>query len=274
MKKIIFSALLMAFSVAAFAQDQTVRAFSHRGGRMEFDENTTVAFEASREAGYTGYETDIRMTKDGVLIICHDHTLDRTTTGTGVLEEKTWAEIKQYKTKGGNEIMTLDQFMDFVKTLKPEGMYIEFELKSKPVELYPQERLEEFCEKLYKTVMSYYPEGAQYLFTSSDYRGLRYLMNKYNAETLMISSDPVNDKTIAMAKALGITRIGCKMPGTSKQMVEKAKKEGLTVSLWPTHKIEDFVLGCYLGAEYLCTDIPIETMKTMSEKFPWIKVVY
>ncbi len=274
MKKIIFAALLAAFSVTAFAQNQTVRAFSHRGGRMEFDENTIVAFEASREAGYTGYETDIRMTKDGVLIICHDHTLERTTKGTGGLEEKTWAEIKQYKTKGGNDIMTLDQFMDFVKTLKPDGMYIEFELKSKPVELYPQERLEEFCDKLYNTVMSYYPEGAQYLFTSSDYRGLRYLMSKYNAETLMISSDPVNDKTIAMAKALGITRIGCKMPGTSKQMVEKAKKEGLTVSLWPTHKIEDFIYGCYLGAEYLCTDIPIETMKTMSEKLPWIKVVY
>ena len=73
---------------------------------------------------------------------------------------------------------------------------------------------------------------------------------------------------------MGIKRIGATTDGTSRKMVEKAHKEGMIVSLWPTHKIEDFVLACYLGADYLCTDIPIETMKTMSEKFPWIKVIY
>ncbi len=274
MKKFFLTLLWISLSVPVFAQSQTVRAFSHRGGRMEHDENTISAFEASREAGYNGYETDIRMTKDGHLILCHDHTLERTTNGTGILEEKTLKELMALDTKKGNKMMTLDEFMDFLKTCREDGMYIEFELKTKPVELYPQERLEAFCDKLYKTVMTFKPEGATYLFTSSDYRGLRYLMEKYDAECLMISSMPVNDTTIEMAKALGITRIGCRMPGTSKEMVEKAHKEGLTVSLWPSKTIESFVLGCYLGADFLCTDIPIETKKTMEEKFPWINIIY
>ncbi len=266
---------LACMAVSAIAQSQTVRAFSHRGGRLENDENTIAAFEASREAGYNGYETDIRMTKDGHLILCHDHTLERTTNGCGVLEEKTLKELMALDTKKGNKMMTLDEFMDFLKTCRQDGMYVEFELKTKPEELYPQERLEEYCDKLYRTVMEWKPEGATFLFTSSDYRGLRYLMGRYeDVECLMISSDPVNEKTIAMAKALGITRIGCKMPGTSKQMVDKAHEEGLTVSLWPTKKIENFILGCYLGADFLCTDIPIETKNTMEEKFPWINVIY
>ena len=274
MKKFAIVAGLVFICVSAVAQTQTVRAFSHRGGRMEFDENTLSAFEASRDAGYNGFETDIRMTSDGYLVINHDHTLERTTNGEGILEEKTLAELKALKTKGGHELMTLDELMAFLATCRQDGLYVEFELKTKPVGLYPQERLEEYCDKLYRTVMKNKPSNATYLFTSGDYRGLRYLMSKYGAECLMITGDPLNDATIAMAKALGIQRIGATMPGTSRAMVEKAHRDGFIVSLWPTNKIEDFVLGCYLGADYLCTDIPIETQRTMRLKFPWIHVVY
>ncbi len=275
MKKFAISLILASMAFTSMAQSQTVRAFSHRGGRLEHDENTIIAFEASRDAGYNGYETDIRMTKDGHLVICHDHTLERTTNGTGVLEEKTLKELKALETKGGNRMMTLEEFMDFLKTCLQEGMYVEFELKTKPVELYPQERLEEYCDKLYKTVMKGKKDGATFLFTSSDYRGLRYLMSRYeDAECLMISSEPVGPTTIATAKALGITRIGCRMDGTSKKMVQKAHEEGLTVSLWPSKTVESFILGCYLGADFLCTDVPIETKKTLDEKLPWLNVIY
>ena len=120
MKKtvILCLAALLFVGADAFAQYQTVRAFSHRGGRMENDENTLSAFQKSHEIGYTGFETDIRMTKDGVLIITHDQTLERTTNGTGIVEEKTWEEIHSYDTKGGHKILTLDELMDFFKDKK------------------------------------------------------------------------------------------------------------------------------------------------------------
>ena len=120
MKRILFLCLaaLSLVGMDAFAQYQTVRAFSHRGGRLENDENTLSAFQKSYEIGYTGFETDIRMTKDGVLIITHDQTLERTTNGTGIVEEKTWEEIHSYDTKGGHKILTLDELMDFFKDKK------------------------------------------------------------------------------------------------------------------------------------------------------------
>ena len=50
MKKILLSiALIFAAAVTVGAQNQVVRAFSHRGGRMEYDENTLSAFEAERD---------------------------------------------------------------------------------------------------------------------------------------------------------------------------------------------------------------------------------
>src|SRR5690554_2441617 len=51
------------------AQDKVVQLFSHRGGAHEQDENTLEAFKASYEKGLRGFETDVRISKDGIFII-------------------------------------------------------------------------------------------------------------------------------------------------------------------------------------------------------------
>ncbi len=255
-----------------FAQNQEIRLFSHRGGRMEHDENTIQAFQASYEAGYHGFETDVRMTKDGELVIMHDSTLERTSNGKGKVEEQTAEEIRRLKTKKGNDILFLDDLLDFLRD-KP-GLYVEFEMKTDPT-LYPEERLNEFCDKIYKAVTEKRPADADYLFTSFDYRGLRYLQSKHKGvDMLLISGKPCNDETIALCKAHGIKRLGVTMNGTSRESVRKAHKEGLIVSLWPGHTVDDFVLGAYLGCDYMCTDIPVSLKKWITEKTPWLKVKY
>lgn len=273
-KTLILVASFLLVAIGAFAQNQTVRFFSHRGGRQEFDENTISAFEASYKAGYRGYETDIRMTKDGQLVILHDSDLKRTTDMVGRVEEMTAADIRNATTKGGHKVMFLDELMDWLDS-KGDVTYVEFELKTNPTELYPEERLREYCEKLYTRVMKNKPANALYLFTSGDYRGLRYLQQAHpDAQMLLITGKPCNDETIALCKALGITRLGATMDGTSRKAVKKAHEAGLTVSLWPGNSLDDAVLGSYLGADFLCTDVPVAVKKGMSKYFPWIKAVY
>ena len=268
-----FSLLLAMATMDGVAQEQQIRCFSHRGGRMEHDENTMEAFQASYKAGYRGFEVDIRMTSDGELVVTHDSTLDRTTNGTGTVEKTTAADIRKLRTKKGNKLIFIDELLDFLKNI--EGLYVEFELKTSPKDLYPEARLQEYCDKLYKAVMAARPADAEYVFTSSDYRGLRYLQQKYpGVDLLMISSKPCNDETIDLALALGITRIGCTMDGTSRKAVKKAHEKGLTVSLWPGYTTDDFMLGAYLGADFMCTDIPIQLKKFHAEKAPWLKVKY
>ena len=268
-----FSLLLAMATMDGVAQEQQIRCFSHRGGRMEHDENTMEAFQASYKAGYRGFEVDIRMTSDGELVVTHDSTLDRTTNGTGTVEKTTAADIRKLRTKKGNKLIFIDELLAFLKDI--DGLYVEFELKTSPKELYPEARLQEYCDKLYNAVMASRPADAEYVFTSSDYRGLRYLQQKYpGVDLLMISSKPCNDETIDLALALGITRIGCTMDGTSRKAVKKAHEKGLTVSLWPGYTPEDFMLGAYLGADFMCTDIPVQVKKFLAEKAPWIKVKY
>jgi len=273
MKTTLITAFLLLSSILS-AQEQTVRVFSHRGGRMEFDENTISAFENSYQSGYRGYETDVRMTKDGELVILHDADLTRTTDKTGRVEEMTAEQIKQAHTKMGNKVMFLNELMDWLNS-KGDVTYVEFELKTKPTELYPQERLNEYCEKLYKTVMDNKPEGATYLFTSGDYRGLRYLQQAHpDAQLLLITSKPCCQESIDLCKAMGIFRLGATINGTCRDAVRKAHENGIIVSLWPGKSPEDAVLGAYLGADFLCTDVPVAVKKEFTEKFPWIKAVY
>ena len=273
MKRIVVATVSLLLCSAAFAQNQTIRVFSHRGGRMEHDENTMQAFQASAQAGYRGFETDIRMTRDGKLIITHDSTLERTTNGCGNVEEKTWDEIRALYTKQGNKMLTLDELLDFLRPLK--GLYVEFELKTQPQKYYPDPVLREFCEKLYAAVMAAKPADAEFVFTSSDYRGLRYLQQMHpGVDLLLITAKPLCRETIDLCKAMGINRIGAVMEGSSRESVAEAHKQGITVSLWPGHSVNDFVLGAYLGADFMCTDIPLEVKKFASEKTPWLNVIY
>lgn len=82
--------------------------------------------------------------------------------------------------------------------------------------------------------MAIKPADAVFVFTSGDYRGLRYLQAKHpGVDLLLITSKPCCDETIDLCKAMGITRMGATMDGTSRKAVKKAHKEGLIVSLWP-----------------------------------------
>lgn len=271
--KLAIFAVALFSTTAIYAQKQEIRVFSHRGGRMEFDENTMAAFQASYDAGYRGFEVDIRLTKDGEMVITHDHTLERTTNGKGIVEEKTADELRALQTKKGGKLAFLPELLEWLKD--KEGLYVEFEMKTKPVNLYPEERLKAYCDQIYAMVMKDKPADADYVFTSSDYRGLRYLQQKYpGVQLLMITGKPLNEWTINLAKSLGINRIGAKMPGTTRDAVKKAHKAGLIVSLWPGYTTADFVLGAYLGADYMCTDIPLQVKKFATENTPWLNVKY
>lgn len=68
---------------------------AHRGGAGLWPENTIHAFEGARSLGVDIIETDVRSTKDGVLVVLHDGTLERTTDGAGRVGDMTLGELKK-----------------------------------------------------------------------------------------------------------------------------------------------------------------------------------
>lgn len=262
--------LIIAVMLAAsYAQAQEKGlVFAHRGGAREFDENTLAAFKGSYEKGLRGFETDVRMTRDGVLVILHDDAVQRTFNGTGRVEEMTADELRQLKTKKtGQPFLFLDDVLNYFMD-KP-GVYLEFEMKTGDAKAYPDARLEEYCQKVYDAVMAKHPKGSIYVFTSFDKRPLKIIKRLHpEADLMLISGGPCGDDIVRQAQELGVKRIGCRIEGTSRTAVRAAQKAGLKVTGWPGTSLEDYLLGLGLGLDAICTDIPvaIHTWKTENLK--------
>ena len=68
---------------------------AHRGTSARFPENTAAAFDDARSLGVDAIEFDLRVSRDGVAVVIHDPTVDRTTDGAGAVESLTLAELKR-----------------------------------------------------------------------------------------------------------------------------------------------------------------------------------
>jgi len=68
---------------------------AHRGTSAHFPENTAAAFDHAVSLGVDAIEFDLRVSRDGAVVVIHDPTVDRTTNGTGAVAELTLAELRQ-----------------------------------------------------------------------------------------------------------------------------------------------------------------------------------
>src|SRR5688572_3877757 len=104
---------------------QPFHIIAHRGASGYAPENTMAAFRRAVEMGATEVETDVGFTSDGRLLLLHDDTLDRTTSGRGKPEDFTWAELQELDAGSwhdprlswdrdyrGERLICLDQLLD------------------------------------------------------------------------------------------------------------------------------------------------------------------
>ena len=110
---------------------------AHRGWSSKYPENTMEAYRAALDAGVDQLETDVRVSKDGELVLIHDATLDRTTNGTGKVCDYTLQELRQLDAGSwkdaefaGCRIPTLREFFELVKD--HPTMTLDVELKEYP----------------------------------------------------------------------------------------------------------------------------------------------
>ncbi|HSN10817.1 MAG TPA: glycerophosphodiester phosphodiesterase [Propionibacteriaceae bacterium] len=113
--------------------------WAHRGASAKAPENTLAAFRLAHELGADGVELDVQLTSDGQVVVIHDETLDRTTTGKGQVALRTLAELRDLDASyglqdyAGERIPVLEEVLEL---LGPTGMTVNIELKNS-VEAYP-----------------------------------------------------------------------------------------------------------------------------------------
>lgn len=77
------------------AGDHKPLVLAHQGGEGEWPSNTRLGFEESVRRGADILDTDVHLTRDGVLVMIHDTTVDRTTDGTGAVASLSLAELEK-----------------------------------------------------------------------------------------------------------------------------------------------------------------------------------
>ena len=91
------------------------RAFAHRGwhvGELAGMENSRSSFRRAVAEGYRYIETDVHATSDGVVVMHHDATLDRTTDGRGAIAELPWSLVRGAQVGGREPICRLDELLE------------------------------------------------------------------------------------------------------------------------------------------------------------------
>lgn len=102
-------------------------AFAHRGGTEDLPENTIPAFRHAVDLGYQYLETDVQLTRDGVLVAFHDNDLFRTCGVKGRINEMSWNEVSQARVGGKEPIPLLAELLEEF----PEA-FINIDSKSDP----------------------------------------------------------------------------------------------------------------------------------------------
>jgi glycerophosphoryl diester phosphodiesterase len=99
-----------------------VLAFAHRGGARHPDlvglENTRAAFAHAVALGYSYLETDVHVTRDGVLVAFHDALLERVTDGVGTLEDLDSADLARVRVGGREPVPTLAELVTSFPTAR------------------------------------------------------------------------------------------------------------------------------------------------------------
>ena len=238
------------------------KIISHRGANRRAPQNTIPAFENSIKIGVDGFETDIHLTKDGVPVVCHNYTIDETSTGQGEIRNMTLEELRQYdfgsyfhEKYAGTKLPTLEEFLALCETADIEIMNIEI----KPP-------LDGNMEIVKKTLDAVKAHGL------SD----RLLISSFDANVLVECKkvDP-NCKTgllycpkqkefytkllfgyVKVAKEIKADYFHPHFSSVNKRFVRRLHAIGVKVNVWTVNdeKVAKYLLKC--GVDGLITDLP------------------
>ena len=213
-----------------------VRTVGHRGAQADAPENTMAAFRAALAAGVDEIEFDVQLTRDGVPVVLHDATLDRTTDGHGLLRDRTWPEVEPLDAgswsspeHAGERVPSLDQLCAWVAD-KPLDLSLELKQPAPGEGLARDERL----VLVVLAVLRAHGLVGRTVIHSFDHPSIaRVLLLEPQAATALLYSGPVFAEYVESAITVpGIIGLHVRWLWVSRELCAAAHARGLYVHAW------------------------------------------
>lgn len=200
--------------------------YAHRGASTYTPENTFLAFYTGMYMGANGIETDVQMTKDGVLVLFHDDTIMRLTGAEGSVCDYTLEELRQFTFEKDGQIDKIVVFEDFLKQFGWRDITFAIEIKQAGIE-------PEIADMMRK----YGVEGKS-VVTSFKFDCIRKI--KEYAPELHIGwlKKNVTDEDIEKLRAIGGEEICPEAQEITPEKVYKWHREGFNVRAWGVYNEE------------------------------------
>lgn len=249
------------------AQQKQPLVFAHQGGEGIRPSNTMLAFDHAVELGVDVLDADMHITKDGVLVLMHDETVDRTTNGTGAIRDMTFSEIEQldaayhFSTDDGKTFPYRGQgaTVPAIETLfqKYPNMHYGVEIKQTPPEVATP-----FCALIRKYQM-------QDKVLVSSFRKAN--MDAFRRECPEVATSAVEDEVRVLFfahlvglhglvtpayQSLQIPERGGGFQLLTPQFIAAAHARGLQVQPWTINEAADLQRIMALGVDGINTDFP------------------
>lgn len=231
--------------------------WAHRGASANAPENTMVAFELAFEHGADGIEIDVQRTSDGVLVVCHDETIDRTSDGRGAIVDLSYEQLCDYDFSAskpdysGLRIPRLDEVLDLVEA---SGRVINIELKNS-IERYPGMEAE-----IDRLVCSRKLTGRVW-YSSFNHQSLVELSSSPVPRGVLYAQQLVRAWTYA--SSFGAEALHPWSEVVDAEMVEAAHRCGMRVHPWTVDSPERMVELAGIGVDAIITNDPALAVATM-----------
>lgn len=227
---------------AADVSEEDVLLVGHRGAKRLADENTLKSYALAADYGMDFFETDPRLTRDGVFIIMHDKTVDRTTNGKGKVEDMTLAEIRRLRTENGERVPTLEEVFDLAKE---RGIKVYIDTKVRDISA-----MEKLLDVIVKKEMQ--DKVVMGLWRTVDQKWL----HKNYPEVTSTLSWPVPAPSMKQIKELGADWVGMLVDQATPSRIKQARKLGLRVITMPINDPEKVKMKMKAGLDVIQTDDP------------------
>jgi glycerophosphoryl diester phosphodiesterase len=226
---------------------------AHRGASGHCPENTRSAFVRAIELGADMVELDCQMTRDGAVVVIHDETLDRTTSGRGRVIDRTLKEIQTLDAGSwfspryaAEDVPTLE---DVIAILRGK-VALNLEIKGND----PPGRLEIHCVGTLHS-MRFFDQTVFSSFSPRRMQKLRELSAEARIGILMAAGTRWSDG-LQLAAELAAEALHPERSLVRPELVAAAHGHGLEVRVWPVNDVRHMESLIDMGVDGIFTDFP------------------
>lgn len=217
----------------------------HRGACGYAPENTLASMRKAIELKCDGFEFDIQLSKDGIPVVIHDDTLERTTNGKGLVRDFTLAELQKLNAGNGEKIPSLTDVIEMVDKRCRLFIELKAENSAKPVADIIAHSIEHLGWN--------YEQFSVCSFNHLQISEIRSYLPKLQTGALLVGI-PVTLAQIAVEA--GAWSLNCAVYHTNQELVDDAHAKGLKVLLWTANTEEEIAKARALGVDGIFSNFP------------------